>query len=121
MFDTGYASTLNPLIIAGGPNGALPHAQVTNRKFKTGDLIVVDLTLRYKGYVSDATRTFAVGKISAKAQKAYDTVYESQRLGLKAAKPGVLCSSVDDACRKYIIKAGIWKTIHTFNWTWNRT
>ena len=49
VFDTGYASTLNPLIIAGGPNGALPHAQVTNRKFKTGDLIVVDLTLRYKG------------------------------------------------------------------------
>ena len=109
MFDTGYASTLNPLIIAGGPNGALPHAQVTNRKFKTGDLIVVDLTLRYKGYVSDATRTFAVGKISAKAQKAYDTVYESQRLGLKAVKPGVLCSSVDDACRKYIIKEGFGK------------
>ena len=53
MFDTGYASTLNPLIIAGGPNGALPHAQVSQRKFKKGDLIVTDLTLRYKGYVSD--------------------------------------------------------------------
>ena len=109
MFDTGYASTLNPLIIAGGPNGALPHAQVTGRKFKTGDLVVVDLTLRYKGYVSDATRTFGIGKISAAAQKAYDTVYESQHLGLKAVKPGVLCSTVDDACRKYIIKAGYGK------------
>ena len=64
MFDTGYRSTLNPLIIAGGSNGALPHAQVTNRKFKKNELIVVDLTLRYKGYVSDATRTFAIGKIS---------------------------------------------------------
>ena len=28
---------------------------------------------------------------------------------LKAAKPGVLCSSVDDACRKYIIKEGFGK------------
>ena len=46
MFDTGYASTLNPLIIAGGPNGALPHAQVSQRKFKNGDLVVTDLTLR---------------------------------------------------------------------------
>ena len=63
MFDTGYKSTLNPLIIAGGPNGSLPHAQVTDRKFKKGDLVVVDLTLRYRGYVSDATRTFAIGKI----------------------------------------------------------
>ena len=44
MFDTGYKSTLNPLIIAGGPNGALPHAQVSQRKFKKGDLVVTDLT-----------------------------------------------------------------------------
>lgn len=102
MFDTGYKSTLNPLIIAGGPNGALPHAQVTERKFKSGDLVVVDLTLRYKGYVSDATRTFAIGKISSLANQAYDITKESQSLGLKAVKPGVNCKDVDLACRKYI-------------------
>ena len=102
MFDTGYKSTLNPLIIAGGPNGALPHAQVTNRKFMKGDLVVVDLTLRYKGYVSDATRTFAVGKISDKASEAYEIVKESQRLGLKMAKPNIECKAVDAACRNYI-------------------
>lgn len=102
MFDTGYKSTLNPLIIAGGPNGALPHAQVTQRKFKKGDLVVTDLTLRYKGYVSDATRTFAIGKISPRAKEAYEVVKESQKLGLKAVKPNVNCKDVDFACRKYI-------------------
>ena len=102
MFSTGYRSTLNPLIIAGGPNGALPHAQVTNRKFVDGDLIVVDLTLRYKGYVSDATRTFGLGKISNKAKEAYEIVKDSQELGLKAVKPNVSCKSVDNACRSYI-------------------
>ena len=102
MFDTGYKSTLNPLIIAGGPNGALPHAQVSQRKFKSGDLVVTDLTLRYKGYVSDATRTFALGKISAQANEAYEIVKESQKLGLKAVKPNVDCKDVDTACRKYI-------------------
>ncbi len=102
MFDTGYRSTLNPLIIAGGPNGALPHAQVTNRKFKKGDLVVTDLTLRYKGYVSDATRTFAVGKISSQANEAYEIVKESQKLGLKAVKPNINCKDVDSACRNYI-------------------
>jgi Xaa-Pro aminopeptidase/Xaa-Pro dipeptidase len=94
--------TLNPLIIAGGPNGALPHAQVTNRKFKKGDLVVTDLTLRYKGYVSDATRTFALGKISQQENEAYEVVKESQRLGLKAVKPNVNCKDVDSACRNYI-------------------
>ena len=102
MFDIGYKSTLNPLIIAGGPNGSLPHAQVTQRKFKKGDLVVTDLTLRYKGYVSDATRTFALGKISFQANEAYDIVKESQHLGLKSVKPNVDCRKVDSACRKYI-------------------
>jgi Xaa-Pro aminopeptidase/Xaa-Pro dipeptidase len=102
MFGTGYKSTLNPLIIAGGPNGALPHAQVTQRKFKKGDLVVTDLTLRYKGYVSDATRTFAIGKISSQAKEAYDIVKESQNLGLKAVRPHVDCKEIDLTCRKYI-------------------
>ena len=102
MFGTGYKSTLNPLIVAGGPNGALPHAQVTQRKFKKGDLVVTDLTLRYKGYVSDATRTFAIGRISSQAKEAYDIVQESQSIGLKAVKPNVDCKEIDLACRKYI-------------------
>jgi len=102
MFGTGYKSTLNPLIVAGGPNGALPHAQVTQRKFKKGDLVVTDLTLRYKGYVSDATRTFAIGRISSQAKEAYDIVQESQSLGLKAVRPDVDCKEIDLACRKYI-------------------
>jgi len=102
MFATGYKSTLNPLIIAGGPNGALPHAQVTSRKFQKGDLVVVDLTLRYKGYVSDATRTFAIGKISPQAIEAYEIVKESQKLGLKTVKPNTFCKDVDFACRKSI-------------------
>ncbi|MGI0060628.1 MAG: M24 family metallopeptidase, partial [Nitrosotalea sp.] len=89
MFATGYKSTLNPLIIAGGPNSSLPHAQVTNRKFKNGDMVVVDLTLRYKGYVSDATRTFGLGSVSAEAKKVYEIVRQSQEAGLESVKPNV--------------------------------
>ena len=106
MFDTGYPSTLNPLIIAGGPNGALPHAQVTSRKFRQGDLVVVDLTLRYKGYVSDATRTFAVGHVRPRQAEAYSVVRESQRLGLKSVRPEALCGAVDDSCRQHIQESG---------------
>jgi Xaa-Pro aminopeptidase/Xaa-Pro dipeptidase len=102
MFSTGYRSTLNPLIIAGGPNGALPHAQVTKRKFANGDLIVVDLTLRYKGYVSDATRTFGLGTVNSHAKEVYEIVKESQRKGLGAVKPRIPCKAVDHACRDYI-------------------
>ena len=102
LFDTGYRSTLNPLIIASGSNSSLPHAQVTKRKFTDGDMITVDLTLRYKGYVSDATRTFGLGSISKEAITVYEIVKESQKAGLKAVRPGKTCASVDDVCRKII-------------------
>jgi len=102
LFDTGYRSTLNPLIIASGTNSSLPHAQVTKRKFADGDMITVDLTLRYKGYVSDATRTFGLGTISKEKRTVYEIVKESQKIGLKAVRPQKTCASVDDACRKII-------------------
>lgn len=108
-FATGYRSTLQPLIIAGGPNSALPHAQVTNRRFKDGDMIVVDLTLRHKGYVSDATRTFGLGSVSSEAKRVYEIVKHSQQAGLDAIRHGVSCRVVDDTCRKIITKKGYGK------------
>ena len=101
-----YKSTLNPLIIAGGPNGALPHAEVTDRKFRKGDMIVVDLTLRYAGYIADATRTLALGLTTAEMKKVYTIVQESQKAGLDAATAGSTCGSVDAACRELIAGHG---------------
>ncbi|HEX7033617.1 MAG TPA: aminopeptidase P family protein [Nitrososphaera sp.] len=101
-----YKSTLNPLIIAGGPNGALPHAEVTDRKFKKGDMIVVDLTLRHAGYIADATRTFALGSATTEMKKVYSIVQESQKAGVEAAKPGAMCGRVDAICRDLIAGYG---------------
>lgn len=101
-----YKSTLNPLIIAGGPNGALPHAEVTGRRFRRGDMIVVDLTLRHAGYIADATRTFVLGSATAEMKKVYEVVRESQKAGLAAARAGTTCGDVDEACRKVIRESG---------------
>lgn len=101
-----YKSTLNPLIIAGGPNGALPHAEVTDRRFRKGDMIVVDLTLRHAGYIADTTRTFALGSATTEMKKVYAIVQESQQAGLDAAKAGATCGQVDAACRDLIAERG---------------
>jgi Xaa-Pro aminopeptidase len=52
-----YQYTSNPLIIASGSNSSFPHAESSNKKIKSGELIVIDLTLSFEHYVSDATRT----------------------------------------------------------------
>ena len=101
-----YKSTLNPLIVAGGPNSALPHAEVTDRKFRKGDVIVVDLTLRHAGYIADATRTFVLGSATKEMNMVYEIVQEAQKIGLKTANAGVTCGQVDAVCRNLIAERG---------------
>ena len=99
-------STLNPIIIAGGPNAAFPHSQVSTRKFVDGDLVVVDLTFRFFYYVVDATRTFAIGKVKPEEREAYEIVRSSQQNGIKSIREGVTCEQVDYKCRQLINNHG---------------
>ena len=101
-----YKSTLNPFIIASGINSSLPHANVSERKFKRGDFIVVDLTLRFNGYVADATRTFALKTINPEMKKIYNIVKEAQILGLNKCGNKIKIGEVDKICREYISQNG---------------
>jgi Xaa-Pro aminopeptidase len=101
-----YKSTLNPLIIAAGPNSALPHAEITDRKFRKGDMIVVDLTLRHAGYIADATRTFVLGSATKEMKEVYNIVQDAQKIGLDTANAGMTCGQVDAACRNLIRDLG---------------
>jgi Xaa-Pro dipeptidase len=93
-------------IVSGGPNAANPHASPTERKLQAGDLLVVDWGATYDGYISDLTRTFAVGEVDEEYQKIHRIVQESNAAGRAAAKPGVPCANVDKAARDVIEQAG---------------
>ena len=93
-------------IVASGPNGANPHAIVSDRRLEKGDLVIIDCGATYGGYIADITRTFSVGQISAEARHVYDTVLASNRAGCARSGPDVSCSEVDRASRKVIEDAG---------------
>lgn len=93
-------------IVSGGPNGANPHAQPSLRQLVAGDLLVIDWGASYSGYISDLTRTFAVGEIDAEEQKIHAIVQQANAAGRAAGKPGVSCAAVDKATRKVIEEAG---------------
>jgi Xaa-Pro aminopeptidase len=90
-------SALSPVIIAGGPNGALPHSELSGRKVRRGDFVVADIFLRYEGYHSDQTRTFAVGTPTSDMKRAYAAVLESQLESQAKAVEGAECGAVSDA------------------------
>ncbi len=96
-------------IVSAGPNSANPHASPTKRKIQVGDLLVVDWGASYDGYISDLTRTFAVGEVDEEYKKIHKIVQDSNAAGRAAAKPGVPCANVDIAARDVIEKTGYGK------------
>ncbi|MGB3221827.1 MAG: Xaa-Pro peptidase family protein [Desulforhopalus sp.] len=93
-------------IVSSGPNGANPHAQPSTRQLAPGDLLVIDWGASFAGYVSDITRTFAVGEIDTEAEKIHRIVQQANAAGRAAGRPGVSCATVDKATREVIEQAG---------------
>jgi Xaa-Pro dipeptidase len=93
-------------IVASGPNSANPHAAPTNRKLRKGDLLIIDWGATVDGYISDLTRTYAVGKVDPELEKIAAIVKRSNAAGRAAAKPGAPCADVDIAARTVIERAG---------------
>ncbi|CAM5722538.1 Xaa-Pro dipeptidase OS=Lysinibacillus sphaericus OX=1421 GN=LS41612_09030 PE=4 SV=1 [Lysinibacillus sphaericus] len=70
-------------IVASGLRSALPHGVATNKVIEKGDFVTLDFGALYNGYISDITRTVAVGEPSEKLVEMYNTVLASQLLALE--------------------------------------
>jgi len=93
-------------IVSGGLNSANPHATPGDRKLQAGDLLVIDWGAAFEGYISDLTRTFAVGEVAEEYGKIHKIVQQANAAGRAAAKPGVPCANVDKAARAVIEDSG---------------
>lgn len=93
-------------IVSGGPNSANPHASPSDRPLQTGDLLVIDWGAIYNGYISDLTRTFAIGPVDEEYRRIAQIVLEANAAGRLAGRPGIPAEAVDQAARAVIEKAG---------------
>jgi len=89
-------------IVAFGPNASRPHHQPGGKKLKQKDTVLIDFGAKYKGYCSDITRCFVVGRPTAFYTKVYDVVEQAQAAAIKKIKAGVRINDVDAAAREVI-------------------
>lgn len=94
------------IIVASGRNGAMPHASVSDRRLRSGDLVTFDFGAEADGYYSDITRTVCVGRPSARQREVHDLVLRAQQAAIRSAAPGISCSAVDREARSTIERAG---------------
>jgi len=94
------------IIVAAGPNGAMPHATVSDRVIRTGEPIVIDLGARVDGYHSDLTRTLVLGEPDERFQEIYDLVLKAQLAAFEGIRPGMTGREADALARDVIDEAG---------------
>ena len=71
-----------------------------------GDIINVDVSTILNGYYSDASRMFAIGKVSERAEKLLKVTEECVELGLAVAKPWGHLGDIADAINTHAQKHG---------------
>lgn len=76
------------------------------RKLREGDIVSVDVGSTYKGYVSDAARTYAVGTIKPEAQRLIDAARDSFFEGLKFCRVGYRLSDISHAIQEKVESEG---------------
>lgn len=93
-FPAAACVSVNEEVIHGIPAG--------DRKLKEGDIVSVDVGATYKGYNSDAARTYAVGNISEEDQKLIDVTRQSFFEGIKYAMEGYRIHDIGHAVQEYV-------------------
>ncbi|WKA52585.1 aminopeptidase P family protein [Planococcus liqunii] len=106
MRKQGATSSSFDTIVASGLRSALPHGVATEKKIESGDFITLDYGALYNGYISDITRTVAVGEPSDKLKEIYQVVLDAQVLGVEKIGPGMTGIEADAIARDYIKSKG---------------
>ena len=93
-------------LIQAGPHAAEPHGATAGNIIQDNKLVLFDLGTVWEGYISDASRTVAVGKPDDKSMDIYKVCLEAQLTAQEAAKPGITAAELDKIARDVIDKAG---------------
>lgn len=97
-FPSSLCISLNEVLIHG-----IPRQDII---LKETDVISIDAGVFYKGFHTDAARTFAVGKVDKNILKMIEITEKSFYEGIKFAKEGNRLTDICSAIEKTVVKAG---------------
>lgn len=87
-------------------NEVVVHGQPSETEIKDGDLVKLDLGLKYRGFYLDSAITVSVGKISSKASKLISVTKKALELAIREAKPGKTLGHIGHAVQNCVEKSG---------------
>jgi len=97
----GYPATLCTSV-----NQEIVHAIPSDRKLKEGDIISLDIGMKYKGLHSDMAVTLPVGKVSPEIQRLIRITRKALKRGIKKAKVGNTFGDIGNTIQRYVEDQG---------------
>ncbi len=83
-------------------NEQIVHGIPGPRRLKEGDIVSLDMGVRYNGYYGDAAITVPVGAVSNKAKKLLDVTKGALEKAIEAAVPGNRLSDISYSIQSYV-------------------
>ena len=107
MMKAGASGTSTPIHINAGLRSCWIHGKVGPEIIQDGDLVVADLTPRYRGYCGNLARTFVAGTPDDKQKLLRDTYLEMIQATREALKPGATVGQLDKLGKEICEKNGL--------------
>lgn len=95
-----------PATICASLNETVVHGVPGNRRLISGDILKIDLGVKYQSYIADAALTLAIGKIGEKAEKLIKTAKLALEQAIKIVKPGKTLGDIGHAIQTITEKNG---------------
>jgi Xaa-Pro dipeptidase len=94
-------------IVLFAEDSQFPHGVPKPQPLKENEIVLIDTGCQLHGYISDITRTYVYGEPNDRHREIWNLEKAAQKAAFEAAKIGASCSSVDNAARKVLKKAGL--------------
>lgn len=97
-----------PAVLCTSVNDIIVHGVPSEYQLKEGDILSLDLGIKYKGYYADMAVTVPVGKISEEAQRLIRVTKKALKRAIKKARPGNTIGDIGNTIQRYVEKRGFY-------------
>ncbi|MDD5496635.1 MAG: type I methionyl aminopeptidase, partial [Candidatus Omnitrophica bacterium] len=87
-------------------NEAVVHGIASSRRLRAGDLLSLDVGVRFRDYYADAAITLAIDKVSDEAARLMAVTKEALHIGIDKARPGNRLSDISHSVQEHVESNG---------------
>jgi methionyl aminopeptidase len=95
-----------PALLCTSINDEVIHGIPGSRIIKDGDMVSIDLGIKYQGVFVDTAYTYLVGKPSGLAKKLVKVTFKALQEGIRRAKIGAKVGDISFAIQRFVEKKG---------------